>query len=76
MGTRTIHTNPVLTSIRIDPADPPRMWVEGQIQDDAGNVIQTVVEDIFPALTANQKGAVTTLVSRVQSRMTEIADLP
>ena len=62
MGQRTITTVPVLSVIRIEPATTPtadpRVWVEGQVQDEAGNVVEQVQENVYPALGAAAKARV------------------
>ena len=62
MGTRTINTVPVLSAVRIEPSpiagQDPRVWVEGQVQDDQGRVVETVQKNVYPDLTAAQKTAV------------------
>jgi hypothetical protein len=75
MGTRTITTKPVLQMIRIDvvAGQNPRVWVEGVLQDAAtGDTVKQVAEDIFPLMTAQQKSAITTLVTKVTARLDEI----
>jgi hypothetical protein len=78
MGQRTIQTHGVLTLIRVDPApngvgSDPRVWVEGQIQDTNGNVVEQVSEDLYPQLTAAQKTAVGNLIAKVTARLAVLA---
>lgn len=76
MGQRTITTTPILQMIRIDPpvdGGNPRLWVEGILQDaTTGQTVRQIGEDIYPSLTAAQKGAITTLVTKVTARLAEI----
>lgn len=77
MGTRTITTTGTLVAIRIDPGalvgGTPRMMIEGIVQDEAGNVVQSVAEDVYPLLTAAMKTSVQALIARAATRVAAAA---
>ena len=67
MGQRTITTTPVLSGIRIEApvvaGQDPRVWVEGQVQDEQGRVVESVTKNVYPEFTVTQKARVDDIIA-------------